>query len=294
VDDDHLFIAIADVSGKGVPAALYMMQGRLILRNCAMLGLSASQILEKTNQRLCSDNQEDMFITAWVGILEISTGRLTAANAGHEYPAIRRGNNPYELIKTKHSPAVATMEGLRFRQSAFHLDPGDRLFVYTDGVTEATNAQNELFGETRLLKALNRNPDALPHELLPQVKKEIESREIITVYDVKSGKTYKVRQLASGNHCDVEPLTAEDTAIMKEINGGEFTWSPRPVWVTFDGMTIACSIHSMPHDVSTIKDNNFNGHVCMHFLGSKTHNGNAAYTQDHQDAVQAAWKLANK
>jgi len=127
-----------------------------------------------------------------------------------------------------------------------------------------------------------------------KVKKEIESREIITVYDVKSGKTYKVRQLASGNHCDVEPLTAEDTAIMKEINGGKFTWSPRPVWVTFDGITIACSIHSMPHDVSTIKDNNFNGHVCMHFLGSKTHNGNAAYTQDHQNAVQESWKLANK
>ena len=127
-----------------------------------------------------------------------------------------------------------------------------------------------------------------------KVKKEIESREIITVYDVKSGKTYKVRQLASGNHCDVEPLTAEDTAIMKEINGGKFTWSPRPVWVTFDGITVACSIHSMPHDVSTIKDNNFNGHVCMHFLGSKTHNGNAAYTQDHQDAVQESWKLANK
>ncbi len=127
-----------------------------------------------------------------------------------------------------------------------------------------------------------------------KVKKMISSREIITVYDVNSGKSYKVRQLASGNHCDVEPLTAEDTATIKAINGGKFTWTPRPVWISFDGNTIAASIHSMPHDVSNIKDNNFDGHVCMHFLGSKTHNGNAAYTQDHQDAVQKAWAAAKK
>lgn len=127
-----------------------------------------------------------------------------------------------------------------------------------------------------------------------KVKKMISSREVITVYDVNSGKSYKVRQLASGNHCDVEPLTAEDTAIIKQINGGKFTWTPRPVWISFDGNTIAASIHSMPHDVSNIKDNNFDGHVCMHFLGSKTHNGNAAYTQDHQDAVQKAWAAAKK
>jgi peptidoglycan hydrolase-like protein with peptidoglycan-binding domain len=159
--------------------------------------------------------------------------------------------------------------------------------LYASGSTSASSDKPASTTSTK--------PSASGVQLLEwsKVKKMIKSREVITVYDIKSGKTYKVQQLASGNHCDVEPLTADDTVTIKAINGGKFTWTPRPVWVTFgDGVTVAASIHSMPHDVSNIKNNNFDGHVCLHFLGSKTHNGNASYTQAHQDTVQQAWKAA--
>jgi sigma-B regulation protein RsbU (phosphoserine phosphatase) len=113
-------------------------------------------------------------VTVWLAIIEISTGKGIAANAGHEHPAIRRGNGTWELSKYRHSPAVATMEGLRFREHEFELHSGDSLYVYTDGVTEATNADNVLFGEERLVNALNREPMAVPEVLLKNVKEDID------------------------------------------------------------------------------------------------------------------------
>ena len=173
IDDTHLALVIADVSGKGVPAALFMVIAKTLIKNRIQTGESPAEALGVVNNQLCEGNEAQYFVTVWLAVIDLETGDALEANAGHEYPAMRKGS--YELIKTKHSPAVATYEGLKFRQSQFHLDPGDRLFVYTDGVTEATNAQNELFGETRLLEALNRNPDALPMDLLPSVKKEIDA-----------------------------------------------------------------------------------------------------------------------
>ena len=175
VDDAHLALVIADVSGKGVPAALFMVIAKTLIKNRLQMGESPSEALANVNNQLCEGNEAELFVTVWAAVIDLNTGDALEANAGHEYPAIRRGNGNYELIKTKHSPAVATMEGLKFRQTEFHLDPGDRLFVYTDGVTEATNASNELFGEARLLDALNRNPDALPGDILPAVKKDIDA-----------------------------------------------------------------------------------------------------------------------
>ena len=175
IDDTHLALVIADVSGKGVPAALFMVIAKTLIKNRIQTGESPAETLGVVNNQLCEGNEAQYFVTVWLAVIDLETGDALEANAGHEYPAMRKGSGPYELIKTKHSPAVATYEGLKFRQSQFHLDPGDRLFVYTDGVTEATNAQNELFGETRLLEALNRNPDALPMDLLPSVKKEIDA-----------------------------------------------------------------------------------------------------------------------
>ena len=174
VDDTHLALVIADVSGKGVPAALFMVIAKTLIKNRLQTGESPAEALSVVNNQLCEGNEAQFFVTVWLTVIDLETGDALEANAGHEYPAIRKGSSPYELIKTKHSPAVAIMEGMKYRQSRFHLDPGDRLFVYTDGVTEATNAQNELFGETRLLEALNRNPDASPMDLLPVVKKEID------------------------------------------------------------------------------------------------------------------------
>ena len=175
IDDDHLGLVIADVSGKGVPAALFMVKARTLIRNRTMMGGSPAEILRFANERLCEGNDSEMFVTVWLAIVELSTGKGIAANAGHEHPALRRRDGNYELVVYRHSPAVATLEGIRFKEHSFELHPGDTLFVYTDGVTEATNEHNELFGTDRMLEALNRSPGADPQTLLHTLKAEIDS-----------------------------------------------------------------------------------------------------------------------
>lgn len=169
VDDDHIALVMADVSGKGVPAALFMMVSRVLIKSHVQNGESPAEALAHVNDQLCEGNDAQFFVTVWLGILEISTGKGIAANAGHEHPTLRRADGKYELVQYRHSPAVATMEGIPFRQHEFELHPGDSLFVYTDGVAEATNSDNELFGPERMLDALNRKPDAAPKELLSNV-----------------------------------------------------------------------------------------------------------------------------
>ncbi len=169
VDDDHLCMVMADVSGKGVPAALFMMVSKIILQSCAMLGKSAAEILTKTNEAICSNNQEEMFVTVWVGILEISTGTLTAANAGHEYPVLKKPDGTFELIKDRHGLVIGGMEGTRYREYQLQMEPGAKLFLYTDGVAEATDAQNQLFGTDRMIEALRRAEDGTPEEILQSV-----------------------------------------------------------------------------------------------------------------------------
>ena len=174
IDEDHLCMVIADVSGKGVPAALFMVIAKTLIKNQAMMGDDPADILGKVNEQLCEGNDAMLFVTVWISILTISTGKGIAANAGHEHPVIRRAGGSYELVIYRHSPAVAAMEGMRFRQHSFELHPGDRLFVYTDGVPEATNAENELFGNERMLDVLNSQPDRKPHALLETMKREID------------------------------------------------------------------------------------------------------------------------
>ena len=169
IDEDHLCLVMADVSGKGVPAALYMMSAKIILQSCAMLGKSAGEILTKTNEALCSNNKMGMFVTTWVGILEISTGRLTAANAGHEYPALLHGKR-FELLKDKHGFVIGGLESARYKEYELQLHPGDKLFLYTDGVPEATDKENHPFGSEQMLEALNRDPDAAPEQVLQTVR----------------------------------------------------------------------------------------------------------------------------
>lgn len=174
IDDDHLALVMADVSGKGVPAALFMVIAKTLIKNRAMMGGTPSEILHDVNNQLCEGNKEEMFVTAWLCIIEISSGRCTASNAGHEYPAIRRADGKYELYKQKHSMALAVMEDVRFRQYEFGLSAGDSIYVYTDGVAEATNSQNELFGTDRMLDALNTDPSSSPEQLLEAVHKGID------------------------------------------------------------------------------------------------------------------------
>lgn len=175
VDDDHLCMVMADVSGKGVPAALFMMASKIILANNAMMGKSPAQILTETNTAICSNNREEMFVTVWLGILELSTGKLTAANAGHEYPVLKRADGQYELIRDKHGFVIGGMDGAKYRDYELMLEPGSKVFLYTDGVPEATNAQQELFGVERMLGALNRDVSATPEQTLGIVRAEVDA-----------------------------------------------------------------------------------------------------------------------
>ena len=175
VDDDHLGIVMADVSGKGVPAALFMMISKILVQNYAMAGHSVKETLEAVNHQICTNNREEMFVTVWFGILEISTGRLTAANAGHEYPALRTGEGLFELVKDKHGFVIGGMDGVKYREYELQLMPGARLFLYTDGVPEATNAEKELFGTDRMLEALNADPNAAPEDILKNVRAAVDA-----------------------------------------------------------------------------------------------------------------------
>ena len=174
VDDDHLCMVMADVSGKGVPAALFMMASKIILQSCAMLKNSAAEILTKTNEAICSNNQEQMFITVWLGILEISTGKLTAANAGHEYPVLKRPDGRFELFKDKHGFVIGGMDGMKYKEYELQLEPGTKLFLYTDGVPEATDENGTLFGTARMIDALNREPAAGPQGVLKNVRAAVD------------------------------------------------------------------------------------------------------------------------
>ena len=152
-----------------------MVITKVLLKNSAQSGKAPHEVLEEVNQQLCANNPVDMFVTVWLGILEISTGRLTCANAGHEYPVLRRAGGGYELIRDKHGFILAGMESSRYRDYTLELRPGDELFVYTDGVPEATNAENELFGTERMVAALNRHADERVEALLPALQAELDT-----------------------------------------------------------------------------------------------------------------------
>lgn len=154
IDEDHLALVIADVSGKGVPAALFMMSSKIYINDHATMGGTPAEILERVNKLVCANNEAHMFVTVWLGILEISTGKLTTSSAGHEYPIINV-NGKYELFKDKHGMAVGAFEFAKYTDTEIQLKKGDSIFVYTDGVAEATNANNQLFGTDRTVEALN-------------------------------------------------------------------------------------------------------------------------------------------
>ena len=173
VGTDHIALVMADVSGKGVPAALLMMVARVLLKSSLQNGKGPAEALESVNNQLCESNDAGFFVTIWVAVLEISTGKGVASNAGHEHPVLRRAGGSYELVIYRHSMPVGTMEGIRFEQHEFHLNPGDSIFVYTDGVAEATNGDSELYGTERMLGALNSEPDAQPEQVLTNVMNDI-------------------------------------------------------------------------------------------------------------------------
>ena len=172
IDDDHLALVMADVSGKSVPGALFMMVSKAILKNNAMMSKSPAEILTVTNETICSNNKMEMFVTVWLGILEIRTGRIIASNAGHEYPVVCRKGGNFEVFKDKHGFVVGGYEGVKYKEYELDLQPGDKLFLYTDGVPEATDANKELFGTQRMLDALNSH-NGSPAEVLRGVLESV-------------------------------------------------------------------------------------------------------------------------
>lgn len=155
LDDRNIAFIVADVSGKGVPAALFMVIAKTLIKNETNMGCEPAEIFTKVNHMLCEGNDYNMFVTAWLGILNTETGILKYANAGHNAPLIKTGDGRYEYLKSKHGFVLAGMDGIRYKQCELQMNPGDTIFVYTDGVTEATNSEDELFGEERLQTYLN-------------------------------------------------------------------------------------------------------------------------------------------
>ena len=174
VDDDHLALIIADVSGKGIPGCMTMMAANILTEYEAMQGVSPSEVLSSVNHSMYENNRADMFVTAWVGILEISTGKLTASNAGHEYPAIYRKGGSFEILKDKHGFVLGGMDDVKYSDYEIQLNKGDKIFVYTDGLPETTNADQELFGMDRTIDTLNVLRDESPEGILKGVIRSVD------------------------------------------------------------------------------------------------------------------------
>lgn len=175
VDDDHLAVVVADVSGKGVPAALFMVIAKTLIKNHAQNRETPAEVFTHTNAQLCEGNDAGLFVTAWMAVLEISTGKLTYVNAGHNPPLLQRAGGSYEWLKSRPGFVLAGMEGMRYRENEMELHPGDRLFLYTDGVTEATDANKELYGDDRLQAALDRQGNVPVRQLLTGIKESIDA-----------------------------------------------------------------------------------------------------------------------
>ena len=175
LDENRLAFLIADVSGKGISAAMFMMKAKTLLKSHAENESDAAAILTRANEDLCENNEAEMFVTCWMGILNLKTHTVHFANAGHNPPLVRHQNGRYEFFKTRPGFVLAGMEGMKYRSGELELLPGDEIFLYTDGVTEATDAHEQLYGEARLEAVLNRLAGADAKALCLGVKQDVDA-----------------------------------------------------------------------------------------------------------------------
>lgn len=173
LDEKHVVVLIADVSGKGIPAALFMALSKTLIKTHTQLCASPAEALTKSNHVMCEGNDVGFFVTAWMGILDLETGILTYANAGHNMPLLRSGGGSFRFLKFRPGFVLAGMDGIKYKQGEIQMEPGDRLFLYTDGVTEATDTENRLYGDERLRDYLNANSAAGETELLHGLRQDI-------------------------------------------------------------------------------------------------------------------------
>lgn len=175
VDGSHVAVVAADVSGKGVPAALFMAIGKTLIKDRTMSGKALENVFGEVNDLLCGSNSEGLFITAFEGVLDLESGEFLYVNAGHATPFIRGRDGVFKPHRIASGFVLAGMDGIKYKCGSLMLEAGDMLFQYTDGVTEASNVNNELYGEERLEAALNRNASLPPKELLPKIKEDIDA-----------------------------------------------------------------------------------------------------------------------
>ncbi len=175
VTAETLVLVIADVSGKGIPASLFMMRSKTALYGLADTGRDPAWIFEKANEELCTGNDANMFVTVWMGLVDLKTGKVRCVNAGHEYPTVSHNGGDYAVFKEKHGPPLGVMDGLVFREYEIGLSPGDCLFLYTDGVPEAVNNDEKQYGTERMLAVLNSEKDSSMQDVLLAVKSDIDS-----------------------------------------------------------------------------------------------------------------------
>ncbi|MCR5208567.1 MAG: SpoIIE family protein phosphatase [Eubacterium sp.] len=175
IDDSHLAMVIADVSGKGIPAALFMMMSKILIQNAVMGGDSPAEALEAVNRQICSNNREEMFVTVWLGIIDLKSGLLTAANAGHEKPIVKQPDGDFEVLNDRHGFVIGGLDGVKYRNYDIQLKEGAKLFLFTDGVVEATDESDELYGINRTLEILNSLKNERPKGILDGVKKSVDT-----------------------------------------------------------------------------------------------------------------------
>ena len=175
VGENRLGFLIADVSGKGIPAAMFMMTAKTIIKGYAESGKPVDEVFTTANEKLCESNDAGMFVTAWMGVLDTVTGKVEFANAGHNPPLVRHAGGGFEYLRSKPCFILAGMDGIKYRKNEFTLAPGDEIYLYTDGVTEATDSENNLYGEERLLALLNSMGDLSGEEICRAVKADMDA-----------------------------------------------------------------------------------------------------------------------
>lgn len=175
IDEDTLVFLVADVSGKGIPAAMFMMRSKTLIKSCAESGMSVEEVFTAANEKLCEGNDAGMFVTAWMGVLNVKTGRLIFANAGHNPPLLKHADGCFEYLKTRTGFILGGMEGVRYRRNELQLESGDAIYLYTDGVTEATDAQNQLYGEERLHALMNHHQQSGAQAICEAVKADVDA-----------------------------------------------------------------------------------------------------------------------
>ena len=173
VGENKLGFLIADVSGKGIPAAMFMMTAKTIIKGYAESGKSVDEVFTIANEKLCESNEAGMFVTAWFGVLDLLTGKVEFVNAGHNPPLVRHKDSTFDYLKSKPSFVIAGMEGMKYRRNEFFLSSGDEIYLYTDGVTEATDSENRLYGEERLVRVLNTLHGLSGEEICHAVKADV-------------------------------------------------------------------------------------------------------------------------